>query len=136
MKKNLKEMDEHELIYTLLADKVGAVDPKDVVYVKQVEGGKNAGKYTVMLGGKKVTTNQLSQLQQEATMLEKTMLWKVFTNTLPHEAELRMFKLAKTEQDMAWGKAILHSVGVIETIVKALKNPFLEDKLSTPQPPG
>ncbi len=126
-KKLVAEMEERELIYTLLADKVGSVDPKDVFYAKAIESGKNAGKYTAILGGKKLTQNQLTQLQQEAALIEQTLLWKVFTATLPHEAELRMFKLAKTERDMDWGKAILHSVGVMETIVKAIKNALPED---------
>lgn len=120
-------MDERELIYTLLAEKVGSVDPKDVFYAKPIESGKDAGKYTAILGGKKLTKSQLTQLQQEAGLFEQTLLWKVFTATLPHEAELRMFKLAKSERDMDWGKAILHSVGVMETIVKAIKNALPED---------
>lgn len=126
-KKPVAEMDEHELIYTLLADKVGSVDPKDVFFAKPIESGKNAGKYTALLGGKKMTANQFSQLQQEAGLLENMLIWKIFTNTLPHEAQLRMFRLAKTERDMDWGKAILHSVGVMETIVKAIKNALQED---------
>ena len=126
-KKLVTEMDERELIYELLADKVGSVDPKDVFFAKEIQSGQNAGKYTATLGGKKLSANQLSQLQQEAGVLEQMLIWKVFTNTLPHEAQLRMFRLAKTERDMDWGKAILHSIGVMETIVKAIKNTLPED---------
>lgn len=125
--KPIVEMDERELIYALLAEKVGSVDPNDVFYAKPIESGQNAGKYTALLGGKKLNANQLQQLQQEAVLLEQMFIWKVMTATLPHEAELRMFKLAKTERDMDWGKAILHSVGVMETIVKAIKNTLPED---------
>lgn len=132
-KKPVTEMDEHDLIYTLLADKVGSVDPKDVFYSKVIESGKNAGKYSSILGGKKLSDNQLSQLQQEVGFLENTLIWKVFTNTLPHEAELRMFKGMKTLEDSHYGKAILHAVGVMEAIVRAIKNPMKEDTpLSTP----
>lgn len=125
--KPVAEMDEHELIYTLLADKVGSVDPKDVFYAKAISSGKDAGKYTALLGGKKLSKNQLSQLQQEAGLLEQMLIWKLFTSTLPHEAELRMFKLAKTTEDMFFGKAILHAVGVMESIVTAIKNTLPED---------
>lgn len=127
MKKKPEDMSEQELIFTLLADKVGAVDPKDVFYAKSIDSGQNAGKYTALLGGKKLNKNQLSQLQQEAGLLEQMFIWKVFTETLAHEAHLRMFKLAKTERDMDWGKAILHSVGVMESVVKAIKNALQED---------
>lgn len=126
-KKLVTEMDESELIFTLLADKVGSVDPKDVFYTKMIESGKHAGKYSCMLGGKKLTDNQLSALQAEAQMFQETFLWKVFTQTLANEANLRMFKLAKTTDDMMWGKAILHSIGVFEAIVKAVRNPLLEE---------
>lgn len=127
MKKNPKEMDAQELLFELLADKVGAVNPKDVFYAKEIQTGQNAGKYTALLGGKKLTANQLSQLQQEAGLLENTLIWKLFTTTISHEAELRMFKLAKTTEDMFFGKAILHAVGVMESIVKAIKNTMQED---------
>lgn len=120
-------MDTQELLYALLADKVGSVDPKDVFYAKAIDSGKNAGKYTALLGGKKLTQNQLSQLQQEAGLLEQMLIWKIFINTLPHEAELRMFKLAKTTEDMFFGKAILHAVGVMQSIVTSIKNVLPED---------
>lgn len=127
MKKKPEEMDTQELLYALLADKVGSVDPKDVFYAKAIDSGKNAGKYTALLGGKKLTQNQLSQLQQEAGLLEQMLIWKIFINTLPHEAELRMFKLAKTTEDMFFGKAILHAVGVMQSIVTSIKNVLPED---------
>lgn len=121
-KKKPEEMDERYILYTLLADKVGAVDPKDVFYAKKIESGKNAGKYSAILGGKKITRNQASQLVQEALTITQMGIWKVFTETLKHEANLRMFKLAKTERDLDWGKSILHATGVLETIVESLKN--------------
>lgn len=127
MKKKPEEMDERDILYALLADKVGAVDPKDVFYAKKIESGKNAGMYTSLLGGKKLTANQLSQLQQEVGMLEQTLWWRMFTNTLPHEAELRMFKGMKTLEDSHFGKAILHAVGVAQTINDAIKNTLPED---------
>lgn len=120
-------MDEREILYTLLADKVGAVDPKDVFFAKRIESGKNAGKYTALLGGKKLTPNQLSQLKQEVGLLEKMFWWKMFTATLPHEAELRMFKGMKTLEDSHFGKAILHAVGVAQTINDAIKNAAPDD---------
>lgn len=122
MKKKPEEMNERELIFTLLSDKVGAVDPRDVIYVKRIESGKNAGKYSVLLGGKKITANGAKNLAEEAALFQQTQLYKILTQTLSHEASLRMFKLAKTERDMDFGKAILHSVSVFETIISAAKN--------------
>lgn len=127
MKKKLEDMDERELIYTLLADKVGAVDPKDVIFVQKINSGKHAGSYSLMVGGKKLNQNQASNLRAEAATFQSMELYNIIMQTLPHEAELRMFKLAKTERDMDWGKAILHATGVIETIVRAVQNPLIEE---------
>lgn len=135
-KKSVIEMDEQELIFTLLADKIGSVDPREVFYAKQIESGKHAGKYSCILGGKKLTANQLTQLQTEARFLTESSLWKVFTGTLSHEANLRMFKMAKTTDDLMWGKAILHSISVFETVLKAIQNPLLDDSVSTPENGG
>lgn len=126
MKKKLEEMDEQELIYTLLAKKVGSVDPKEVFFSKKMDSGPNAGTYSVLLGGKKLTPNQITGLQQEAMMLERTEIWKVFVNTLKHEAELRMLRLAKNERDMDWGKSIMHAVGIFETLLESIKNAHVE----------
>ncbi len=125
-KKKIEEMDERELIYTLLSSKIGSVDPKDVFFAKRMDSGPNSGKFSVLLGGKKLTPNQLSNLQQEAMMLDKMQLWTIFTQTLSHEANLRMFKEAKTERDLDWGKAILHAVSIFESIVYAIQNAHME----------
>lgn len=120
-------MDERELIYTLLADMVGATDPKDVFYAKQITGGKSAGKYSCLLGGKKITKNQVGNLIAEVATFQSMSLYKVFMHTLRHEAELRMFKLAKTERDMDWGKSILHATGVMEEVMKSIRNVHLDE---------
>lgn len=128
MKKKLEEMDADELIYTLIADKVGAVDPSEIFYAQVIDKGPQSGKYSALLGGKKLTANQLANLQQEALLITNMGLWKIFTNTLRHEAELRMLKLAKNERDMDWGKAIMHAVGVFEHIVKAIQHSLVEEQ--------
>lgn len=128
MKKKPQDMDERELIFTLLAEKVGAVDPKDVIFVKKINEGKHAGTYSLMVGGKKLTAAQTANLRAEASTFQSMELFKIIMQTLPHEANLRMFKLAKNERDMDWGKAILHATGVIETIVRAIQNPLVEEK--------
>lgn len=121
-----KSKTAEEALYTLLADKIGSVDPSQVFFAKQIDSGKSAGKYDCLVGGKKVTPAQAANLKQEAQMLATTSLWKVFTETLRHEAQLRMFEKAKTTEDMNWGKAILHAVGIFETIVHSVENAHTE----------
>lgn len=126
-KPKIEQMSEQELIFTLLSEKVGAVNPKDIFYSKRIDAGKNAGKFSCTIAGKKISAVQSKNLQAEALTLDKMQLWKLFTETLVHEAQLRMFKLSKTERDLDWGKAILHSVSVMETILKAVKNVNIEE---------
>lgn len=124
----LNELEANEILFKLLADKVGSVDPENIFFAKQMDSGPNAGKYSALVGGKKLTPNQLTNLQQEALLLSSMTLWKLFTDTLRHEAELRMLRLAKTERDMDWGKSIMHAVGVLEHIVKAIQATISEDQ--------
>lgn len=132
MKKDPQTMDRDEILYELLADKVGSVDPKQVFYSKVIDRGQNAGKYACMVGGKRLTPVQAKNLQDEVKMLEQTQLWKVFTETLKHEAHLRMFTNAKTTEDMFWGKAILHAISIFESINKSVRSAEIE--LSTQSP--
>lgn len=128
MVKKVNDMDADELIFKLISEKVGSVDPEEIFFAKAIDAGPNAGKYSALLGGKKITSNQLTNLQQEALLLSSMEIWKIFTNTLRHEAELRMLRLAKNERDMDWGKAIMHSVGVFEHIVKAIRFTLVEEQ--------
>lgn len=121
-KADLEQLDTNALIYELLAERVGAVDPHFVFYAKKIDSGKDAGKYSATLGSKKLTPNQVLNLRTEAQTLEKMELWKLFTQTLAHDANLRMFRQAKTERDLDWGKAILYSISIFEAIVNALKS--------------
>lgn len=132
MKKQPTEMNRDEILQELLADMVGTVDPHQVFFSKLIERGQEAGKYGCTIGGKKITPVQAKNLQDEVKMLEQTQLWKLFTETLKHEAELRMFTHAKTTEDMFWGKAILHAVSIFKSINQAVRNA----ELSPSQPPG
>lgn len=122
----LEELSAEALIFKLIADKVGAYDPTEVFFAQVLPAGPNAGKYSATLGGKKLTPNQLSNLQAEAMLFEKSELWKICTDTLRHGAELKMLRDAKTTEDMYWGKALMHSVGVLEHIVKAIQGTMSE----------
>lgn len=129
-----KDITQDEVLHTLLAGMVGTVDPHSIFYAKVIERGQNAGKYGCSVGGKRINPIQVKNLQDEVKMLEQMQLWKIFTETLKHEAEMRMFTHAKTTEDMFWGKAILHSISIFKSINTSIRNAEME--LSTPTPPG
>lgn len=120
--KKPQEMTRDEILYELLSDMVGSVDPKSIFFAKRIEAGKDAGKYGITIGGKRITPVQAKNLQDEVKMLEQTQLWKLLTETLIHEANLTMFQKAKTTDDLFWGKAILHAVGILKTITTAVRS--------------
>ena len=129
------EMNRDEILYELLAEMVGSVDPHSVFYSKVIDRGQNAGKYACLAGGKRISPVQVKNLQDEVKMLEQTQLWKLFTETLKHEAEMRMFTNAKTTEDLFWGKAILHAIGILKSICTSIRNAEVElsnPTLSTP----
>lgn len=130
----MKKYTQDEAINEALASMVGTVKLENVFNSKVIPAGINAGKYGCTLGKKRISPVQVKNLQDEVKVLEQTQLWKVFTDTLKHEAEIRMFYEAKNEQDLFWGKAILHAIRVFESINTAIRNAELE--LSTPNPSG
>ena len=129
----LNELEADELIYKLLASKIGSVDPENVFFAKLMDSGPNAGKYSATIGGKKITANQLNNLVQEAMMLERTQIWKLFTETTKHAADNSMFRASKTFEDMHYGKALLHAISLLETIVKSIQHAHVDE---APKPMG
>lgn len=113
-RQKVEDLDAENLLLKLLAEKVGSIDPSSVFSYD-----KNTG--ICKVGGKKITENQLANLKQEALLLKKGELWRIFTETMAYEAQMRMFTLAKNEHDMAWGKSILHAVGIFQNIVERVE---------------
>lgn len=103
-----------------LITKIGPVDMGLVI--GHVAAG---GKYLIQLNGKRAEDNEALALKKEVEMIEQTRAWKVFTETLRYQAQRRMFIEAVTPEDMNWGKAVLHAIGVFENIVSTCKNPLL-----------
>lgn len=114
-KKKIEEMSESELLYKLLSERVGAVDPHRVFYFKE---GTNA----YYLGGKKLTDNQSKTLKAEAGAIRQTGLYKVLCETLSFAAHRSMFEEMKTLEDSHYGKALLYNVSVIQKVVENIAN--------------
>jgi len=95
------------------------------------------GKNLIQLNGKRVEDNEALALKREAELIEKTKIFRIFTETLRYQAQLAMFeKSQKSEEVYISGKFLLHAISTLEFIVNACKNPLLlsEQKLSTPRP--
>lgn len=118
--KKIENKTENELLYALLKDKTGAVNPYNVFYFKVSQNSAGQEIKTYHLGGKKIDMAHASQLRADAKMFKKTYLYKVLTETLENEAKLHMFEGMKTLDDLHYGKSLLHSVSIIRKIVGIL----------------
>lgn len=115
----MSKKDQDALMNALIT-KIGPVDMELVI--GHVAAG---GKYLIQLNGRRAEDNEALALKKEVEMIEQTRVWKVFTETLRYQAQRRMFVEAVTPEDMNWGKAVLHAIGVFENIVSTCKNPLL-----------
>lgn len=115
-KEKFEEMTESELLYELLWKKYGAIDPNKVIFVARVEGGG----YQLSLGGKKVKETDLQSLKDEASMIQRTQLWKMMTEAKKNSAHTSMFKGMKTLEDSHYGKAILYAISIDELVFETL----------------
>lgn len=114
----LEQLDEHDLLISLLAEKTKAIDPNKVFWVGETKSGQVGYK----LAGKSLTPQQAANLHTEAQVIAKMGLWKIMTETLRHTAHLKMFSKAENFDDMKWGKAMLYNIDVMETIVSKLES--------------
>ena len=116
--KSQSELSEKEILNKLLAEKFNSIDPNQVIFV----GANTAppGEVVCRIAGKKINTNQASQLRNEAQMLKKMQLWKIITETLKNTARLKMFERSESFDDMKYGKSMLYSCDVMEQIVDKL----------------
>lgn len=112
------ELSEQEILQKLLASKVKSIDPN---YVFQGIMGQN-GVIDYRLAGKKLSPAQVGTLRTEAQLLIKTTLWKVMTETLRNQAHLKLFEKMNSLDDSHFGKALLQSITIFETIVDNIKN--------------
>lgn len=115
----MSKKDQDALMNALIT-KIGPVDMELVI--GHVAAG---GKYLIQLNGRRAEDNEALALKKEVEMIEQTRVWKVFTETLRYQAQRRMFVEAVTPEDMNWGKAVLHAIGVFENIVSTCKSPLL-----------
>lgn len=116
-KRKPDNLSESELLYDLLWKKHNAIDMTKVFYTKPLQDGS----YDTKLGGKKLKDNELSNLRNEASIIQQTQLWKIMMETLKNTAHQHLFTQMKTLDDAHWGKAILYALSIEETILKGLE---------------
>lgn len=79
-------------------------------------------KGTLYLNGKPLTEGEIRSLQNEVKFLEETKIWKVYQDTLSHQAKERMFEKAQSWEDVWSGKLMLKQLEVLRDINKIVKS--------------
>lgn len=115
-KEKFAEMTESELLYELLWKKYGAINIEKIIYV----GKLATGGFEIRLGGKKLKETDLQNLKDEASMIQRTQLWKMMTEAKKNSAHTHLFTGMKTLEDSHWGKSILYAISIDEVILEAL----------------
>lgn len=95
----------------LLRNLLKAVITEDIVT-------KDPKKGTIFLGGKRITDNELRQLQAESKALRGFRLWSIMTSSVRHIAQDKLFNRALTFDEVMAGKLMLFNLDTIESIAK------------------
>ena len=78
----------------------------------------------LIIGGKKLTVPQMEELGREVMLLEQMNLWKILKETVKSQA-LRMGVVeAKDFDQLLFAKAMLHMIGVQESLVEIVKKEY------------
>ncbi len=75
----------------------------------------------VYIGKELITTQQLQSLNAEILFLQESHIWKILTETITKQSNERMFKNARTTDDLIFGKAMLYTIDTQEKILKTIK---------------
>ncbi len=75
----------------------------------------------VYLNEKLIDEKLLDRLKADARMYHNTELWKLMTETLMQDAQIRMFNNATDFQDMMNGKMVLYTIDVQQKMIEKLR---------------
>ena len=96
----------------LVKDLFNTIDENDILTEKP--GGK------VIYQGVEMSGEMISQLRHDAQTFGESVLWEVLNKEIKYLANLRMFEIGKTDEDLLAGKCILWTLKVINGKIKEL----------------
>ena len=107
-------MTEPKLLNFILSDLLNAITVDEIV-------SNDLKTKELLIDGKAVTQNELTQLQAEIKAIEGFRIWQLMYNTTKHHAEERIFTKSMSMDDIHFGKAMLYNLSLQDSIIKALK---------------
>jgi len=76
---------------------------------------------TISIGGEKLTQQDLTNLQSEIKSLKQFRIWRILQETLRHKAVEKSITQSENWEQVLSGKMMLHSLGVMKSIVHVLE---------------
>ncbi len=79
-------------------------------------------KGVLYLGGRKMSDNELRQLQAEVKALEGFRVWSIMTNSVRYIAQDKIFNKSLNFEEVMAGKMMLFNLDTIESIARKIKS--------------
>lgn len=108
----LKKKIRHALVKYLTKNMLVAITEEDVLILS----GKDW-----LIGRKKLTSEELIDLKEEAISFERSLLWKLISNDIKFHAIQQMSDKALSPDDIIFGKSMLYNLGMIRKFISNLK---------------
>jgi hypothetical protein len=80
------------------------------------------------VGGKPLSKTELNELRNEVEMVKKFRLWHLLTDTAKAQAVNLGMKQSKDFDQLIFAKAMLHVVGINESVFAVLEREFKKEK--------
>lgn len=93
-----------------------SISEEDILSLVKTSNGQ--GYY--LLGGKKISKQQLTHLKQDAAIIKEMEMWKILNATLTANAHKMMFINSKSFEDVISGKLMLYNLDVQNKIINTL----------------
>lgn len=101
------------LIQYLVKNLLVAVSEDDVLVISSKDW---------LLQKRKLSTEEIIALKEEATSFSNSLLWKVMRNELRWKANQQMFDFQRKDEDMVFGKAMLYNLDQERIFINKIKS--------------
>ena len=105
------------LIYFLARHLLPTIEDKDIISF--VTRGVET---VVFIDNVKLSPQDIRNLQAEVKFFEESMLWKLMNTQMIKQAQKKIYNESKDITDLLFGKTILYTLSVQDTILKNIKN--------------
>ena len=105
----------NKILNYVLRYKFKALTEEDV-FITNKENG------IIYYKGKQIDKAHREVIAEDARKLTESRIWRLLMNECEYQASTKMFKTSGSNMDVLFGKAMLHTIKVLDTRLKQMKN--------------